>query len=107
MRRECWLAQFSANPCEGGLIRAHLLPKQLIRREIRDREEAQMVINDPRSWVPCCGGRSGLAGHHAELDTTMSIVIPRSALPPDLEELAAEVGMMWWVDRHYGLLDAA
>ena len=107
MRQECWLAKFSDTPCKGGLIRAHLLPKQLIRREINDREEAQMVINDPRSWVPSCGGLSGLAGHHGEFDTSGTIVLARKDLPPDLEELAAETGMMWWIEKKYGKLEDA
>jgi hypothetical protein len=29
----CFLAQFSSKPCDGRLIRAHLISKQTIRRE--------------------------------------------------------------------------
>jgi hypothetical protein len=65
MRPDCWLAQFSTKPCEGRLIRAHLIPRQLLKRE--GHPEA---IDDPRSSVWSCGGIMGNAGHHGMFDAS-------------------------------------
>ena len=104
-RTGCWLAQFSDTPCDGQLIRAHLLPKQKIRQEINARRltkaEKQELYWDPRCWVPACGGPTGIGGHHGLLDG-LKLTVPRAALPEGLEEFAAELGLSWWLDRTYG-----
>lgn len=99
----CFLAQFSDQPCQGRLIRAHLLPKQLLKREIG--EGWAKVADDRRSWVPSCGGLVGLAGHHHELDYH-SLQIPRESLPAGLQELCEELGLSWYLDRRFGRLES-
>jgi hypothetical protein len=103
----CWLAQFSDTPCDGQLIRAHLISKQRIKREIhRPLEEMFRIVWDERVWVPACGGISGLGGHHGALDGRI-LSVPRSALPEGLEAFAAEYGLSWALDRDFGLREAA
>jgi hypothetical protein len=118
------------------LIRAHLVPRQLLKRtfpkgvlrddegrwvsvqawmsagradaSVREARTLQQLIDDERSWVPCCGGIAGVSGHHGMLDTSRKLRIARAELPPAVEEFAAELGLVWWLDREYGVLaDAA
>lgn len=91
----CFLAAFSDRPCDGRLIRAHLIPKQLLKRHGVDPW-------DERSWVPACGGLTGCSGHHGALDVARTLRVPREALPACIEELAADAGLGWWLDRTYG-----
>lgn len=135
MRPVCFFAGAGAGPCDGALIRAHLVPKQLLRREFPEgvamfdgawisvRELRRRVTpegranyrtrslrelhDDERSWVPCCGGPQGNAGHHGMLDQSRRLRIPRAALPAAVEEFAAELGLGWWLDREYGEVVAA
>ncbi|CAB4197869.1 hypothetical protein UFOVP1313_36 [uncultured Caudovirales phage] len=99
---KCWLSDFSAKPCDGVLVRVHLIPRQLIKREVRSRQQADMAITDSRSWVWACGGPMGNAGHHGMLDQSRTLKVPRNRLPAGVEELAAEIGVSWWLDREYG-----
>lgn len=111
-------------PCDGALIRAHLLPKQLTRREFphgavfengawrklgrnEDRYDLPFrslreIHDDPRSWVSVCGGPMGNAGHHGQLDYSRKLRIARADLPPAVEAFAAELGLSWHLDRTYG-----
>lgn len=93
----CWLAQFRPDvPCEGRLIRAHLIPRQLLRREgHRD------AIEDPRTWVWACGGALGVGGHHGMLDYSRQLRVPLERLPAGVVEIAAELGLTWWLEREY------
>ena len=94
----CWLARFApATACSGRLVRVHLLPKQLLRREGHD-----VLIPDPRTWVWGCGGPMGNGGHHGMLDQSRTLRVPRGALPEELEALAGELGLTWWLEREYG-----
>lgn len=105
----CWLAQFSEQPCDGRLIRAHLIPRQRIVREVTKplpREEAFQIIWDERAWAWACGGPMGNAGHHGAFDNR-SLYVPRWALPAGVEAFAAEHGLVWSLDRDYGLARAA
>lgn len=125
-----------AGPCDGALIRAHLIPRQLLKREFphgaswQEREgrwvnywplEAQdaalhgetwphrplrTLMDDTRSWVPCCGGPVGLGGHHGMLDQSRKLRVARADLPVAVEEFAAELGLTWYLDRTYGEADA-
>lgn len=100
----CWLASFSEEPCDGRLIRAHLIPRQRIVREVTKtlpKDEAFEVIWDERVWVPVCGGVMGNAGHHGMFDGK-SLRVPRWALPEGVEEYAAQYGLGWSLDREYG-----
>jgi hypothetical protein len=100
-RRRCFLAPFAPEkPCDGRLIRAHLIPVHLLKREVR---QAWAAANDPRSWVWACGGPMGNAGHHGMLDASRTLRIPRDRLPRGLEALAEDLGLGWWLDREYGV----
>ena len=93
----CWLAKFRPDvPCDGRLIRAHLIPRQLLKRE-----GYASLVDDPRTWVPACGGPTGCSGHHGMLDTARTLRVPFSALPAGLHDLAAELGLSWWLERTY------
>lgn len=102
----CWLAQFSDRPCDGQLRKVHLIPRRLILREL-PAEVSAGAVWDPRVWVWACGGVVGVAGHHGMLDYSRTLRVPRSALPPELEVFASEVGLSWWLDREYGLREEA
>lgn len=97
MKESCFLAQFSREPCEGQLRRVHLIEKQALKRRGHDPW-------DPHSYVLGCGGPwPGLAGHHGAFDA-YKLVVPREALPAAVEELAAELRMVFYLDRRYGVL---
>lgn len=102
MNPGCWVAFHivSPGPCSGRLVKAHLIPAQLLKRE-------QLDHWDPRVWVPLCGGATGLSGHHGQLDHSRTLKIPRDALPPAVEEFAAEHGLTWYLEREYGPLEMA
>lgn len=100
----CWLARFTDTPCQGRLVRAHLIPRQLLKRE-----GFGAVIPDPRSWVWACGGVVGSGGHHGALDYARTLRVPRAALPPGVEQLAVELDgklgrevFAVFLDREYG-----
>lgn len=120
----CFFAH--AGPCNGRLVRAHLIPRSYLKREYHwgivqdtngwrplqrgeDRYDLPHrslndLVNDPRSWVPCCGGPQGISGHHGALDHSRTLKLPREALPAGLEEFAAELGprALAYLDREYG-----
>lgn len=122
----CQLAQFSRRPCEGRLVRCHLIDRQIIRREFESyvRREAdrlgkppglalhvtqpiiEAAVNNWRTWVWGCGGLHGNGGHHGAFDN-WQIDVPREALPPAVEEFAREHELEWWLERRYGPLPAA
>ena len=107
-----------AGPCDGRLVRAHLIPKQVLRREVvsarskgptgrwpidtAQRAELARILWDERVIVPVCGGAMGNAGHHGALDTARTLRIARAELPAAVEEFAAELGLTWWLEREYG-----
>jgi hypothetical protein len=92
----CWLAQFSATPCDGPLVRCHLIPRQLLTREGHAG-----LIDDRRTWVPGCGGPTGIGGHHGELDTSRKLRIPLWRIPTETLLLLEEIGLGWWLEREY------
>lgn len=98
----CWFAQnvIGSGRCDGRLVRCHLIPKQMLTREKLDP-------TDERTWVPGCGGPTGIGGHHGALDSARTLRIPREALPEGLEDFCAEHGLTWWLDREYGPLELA
>lgn len=117
-RPSCWVAaNLPGNgPCDGHLIRAHLIPKQRIRRALESdawrrgqrltatelRKVKAATLYDVRSWVWMCGGPTGVGGHHGMLDYARTLRIPRHVLPPELEEFAVEYGLEWSLERDYG-----
>lgn len=98
----CFLAQFSDRPCDGQLVRVHLIPRQLLKREGLAR-----FIYDERTWVPGCGGPTGIGGHHGMLDHSRTLRIPREALPAAVEHVAADLALTWFLEREYGPLEMA
>lgn len=99
-RPSCWFASLpGAGPCDGRPRKCHLIPAQLIRREV---SSSSAVVWDDRVWVWGCGGPMGNGGHHGQLDYSRRLRIPRALLPPAVEEFAAEHGLEWWLDREYG-----
>jgi hypothetical protein len=114
----CWFARLpDAGPCEGRLVKCHLIPRQVIRREYpaakgltRSRVRRDLVENlvresyvtDQRCWVWGCGGAMGPGGHHGKWQPDGPRRIPRELLPLELEEFAAELGLLWYLDRTYG-----
>lgn len=92
---ECWLARFTDTPCEGRLVRTHLLDKQVLKK-------AGIDPWDERSWVLSCGGLGhGNEAHHGDLDSG-KLKVPRSELPKCVEELAAEIGAERRLYMRYG-----
>lgn len=98
-------------PCAGRLIRAHLLPKQLLKREVPAGAEMGGVIvtlaeliESPSSWVWACGGLGGYgsSGHHGMFDTARRLRLPYEALPVATIKLAETLGLDWWLEREYG-----
>lgn len=105
----CWFAGLpDAGPCDGGLVRCHLIPKQLLKRLFPhgfDGRSLAVLQADPRSWVWGCGGPTGIGGHHGQLDTSRKLRVPRPLLPSGVEEMATELDLLWWVDREYGVAE--
>ena len=121
MPGSCFFA--SIGPCDGPLIRAHLLPRQLLKREFphgvvldgdqwrrlgrgEDRYDLkyrtlQQLVDDPRSWVPMCGGPTGIGGHHGQFDG-LRLHVHRGQLPEPFVEFCDELGLGWYIDRQYG-----
>jgi hypothetical protein len=99
----CWVALnvTGCGPCDGQLVKAHLIAAQVLRREgLKDH------VWDEAVWRPVCGGLSGLGGHHHAIDGR-SLRIPRERLPEALEAFAAEHGLEWFLSRTYGMREAA
>jgi hypothetical protein len=104
----CFLARFGVMvdgsrvpPCDGRLIRVHLIPKQKIKTTMQWLA-GEVNANDPRSWAWGCGGIVGNSGHHGCLDSSRTLRIPRAAIPAGTEELAELLGLGYWLDREYG-----
>lgn len=101
---DCWLAWHAhmehgdpVPPCQGPLVRVHLIPRQLLRRE-------HLPQLDPRTYVYACGGiTGGPGGHHGMLDQgNRRLRIRYEDLPPKLIEFAEEHNLVWWLEREYG-----
>ena len=99
-------------PCDGRLVRCHLIPRQTLRRtdqyrRLKGNQERADFLYDPRSWVWGCGGGVGLNGHHGMFDMNFALHVPRRCLPAGVEELAVEltihgVDLTWYLDWKYG-----
>lgn len=113
----CWFAELpNAGPCDGKLVKCHLVTKQTLRKDVwanRTREALvasgvplpktrQQLFNDPRAWVYGCGGPIGQGGHHGQYKPDGPRPIARHLLPPEVEEFARELRIVWWLDRTYG-----
>lgn len=121
--QRCFFADLpGAGPCDGRLVRCHLVPRRVIAEAVQKRlhdarrageitrEEYDERIGgavvranrDERSWVWGCGGPMGNAGHHGMLDASRTLRVPRYRIPEATEVFAAELGLGWWLDREYG-----
>src|SRR6516165_8667515 len=86
---DCWLAahgrwEDGAMPsCSGRLVKAHLIPQQVLLRELASEVSAPLVW-DERVWVWACGGVTGIGGHHGAFDQARRLGVPRSAVPREL-----------------------
>jgi hypothetical protein len=88
-----------AGPCDGRLIRAHLVPQQKIKRAAPSNPRGWLA--DERGWVPCCGGPTGLSGHHGQLDVSRKLRVSWEQLPVGTVEFATELGLLPWLERTY------
>lgn len=120
MTKRCWLARYAPDvPCEGRLVRAHLIPRQLLYREVwRQRDRINKLLEasgrpplprrrsdfiwDPAVWVWACGGPVGNGGHHGMLDHSRTLRVPLEDLPARTVQAAARMGLWWWLEREYG-----
>jgi hypothetical protein len=94
-------------PCDGRLVRCHLIPKTLLKQtdEYKALETdlaRTLFLYDVRSWVWGCGGPMGLSGHHGAFDVAKRIRVPRCVIPGGTEELASVLGLEWFLDTTYG-----
>jgi hypothetical protein len=94
-------------PCEGPLVRCHLIPQQLLRRTpqyqaITLRPMRHWFLYDERSWVWGCGGAMGIGGHHHMFDCSKRIRLARCSIPAGTEELAEALDLQWYLDRTFG-----
>lgn len=96
---ECWLAAFSDVPCDGPTDRAHLLKKEVLKRELKiaatDEVALQRFIWHPAVWVHAC------RFHHGQFDA-YRLKVPREKLPETCERFADIFGLTWLVERTYG-----
>jgi hypothetical protein len=83
-------------PCEGRLIKVHLIAQQTLKRE-----GLRQFLDDPAVWVWGCGGIMGITGHHGHLDSSKRLRIYREALPVATREFAVVHGLEWYLDRYY------
>lgn len=101
----CYLAHFGRlesgdpmTPCSGRLVRVHLIPKQLLRREGYSGD-----MWDQRLWVWACGGFGyGNEGHHHAFDSSKKLRLRRADLPIRFEDWAHEHGFDWYLEREFG-----
>jgi hypothetical protein len=84
----------SMPPCDGSLVRVHLIPKQLLKRE-------HLPKFDPRTYVYACGGPMGNGGHHGMLDQGRRLRIRFEDLPVKVVEFAEQHNLTWWLEREY------
>lgn len=82
-------------PCSGRLIKAHLIPQQVLKRE-----GVEDVWRDAW-WVWACGGPTGCGGHHGMFDMARTLRLPRLAIPRSTERAAGDIGLGWWLERTY------
>lgn len=67
---------------------AHLIPKQLLRRE-------HLELWNQATWVWAC------ATHHVAFDSSRTIRLPRKAIPQSTEQFAKRNKISWYLDRNY------
>lgn len=98
MVKVCWFHGRDDRPCEGRLVKAHLIAKQTLKREVG---KSRAIVWHPAVWVWACGGITGLGGHHGRFDARQ-LTLQRGDLPPALEHFADDWNLSWWLTRTYG-----
>jgi hypothetical protein len=99
-RSSCWFEYLGG--CEGRLVKAHLVPKSAIKKELRRPGRGtgyiKAAISDPRCWRWMCGGLGyGNAGHHGAYDAYQ---IRLHAWPEDFLQFLREYDIEWMADRY-------
>jgi hypothetical protein len=96
---ECFFAHLG--DCQGRLVKAHLVPKGRIAKELRSAGAGELEIRDaiwdPRCWRPMCGGSSGLGGHHGQYDAKQ---IHLDEWPQDFVEFLVEHEIHWMTEAY-------
>ena len=115
---ECFFAHLGG--CEGQLVRAHLIPKQSLKREIGARidphcqyvprfcpygsacadcgeSEVLRAVWDLRCWRWMCGGVTGIGGHHGAFDAKQ---IRLDEWPEDFLEFLRAYGIEWMAEAY-------
>jgi hypothetical protein len=117
---ECWFKGLpDAGPCEGRLVKCHLVKQQVLKREIRSaraeyartgvtpnhllipKSMEAALLAEPWTWVWGCGGPMGPGGHHGQFKPDGPKPIPLSLLPVDFTRRMAELGLWWYVERTF------
>jgi hypothetical protein len=98
-KRSCFFKGLpGAGPCDGRLVRCHLIRQQVLKRELN---ASPAILKDPRGYVWGCGGVTGCSGHHGALDTARTLRVPYARLPTAFIEWVEELGLGWWAAREY------
>jgi hypothetical protein len=99
---ECFFAHLGG--CEGRLVKAHLVPKQTIRRELVHRKpkalyvDPEEIVWDSRCWRWMCGGWGyGSSGHHGAYDAYQ---IRLHAWPEDFLEFLREYDIEFLAEKY-------
>jgi hypothetical protein len=102
---ECFFAHLGG--CEGRLVKAHLVPKSVLKREwqtarYHGRLSTEVhigdMIDDCRCWRWMCGGLGyGNSGHHGMYDQYQ---IRLHAWPEDFLEFLREHDIEWMADKY-------
>jgi hypothetical protein len=115
----CWLSRFSDEPCDGQIVKCHLIPQQKLKRiwnevyhakrlptqmypELSRWPSLKHLLDDPATWVPGCGGPMGNAGHHGQLDHSRTLRVPYARLPLQTIKLATDLMILPWLEQEYG-----
>lgn len=85
---------------EGGECRGPVQGHHAVSRQVLREHGLIAAMSDIRNRVPVCE-------HRHEQHTTGYRPIPRELLPASVFEFAEEVGLGWWLDRHYPARRAA
>jgi hypothetical protein len=88
---DCWLRQFTSTDCAGRMDRAHLIPKQTLKKA----GLAEHIL-DPATWRPAC------RYHHFSFDAYRGVEVPRSSVPVETERFADRYGLGWYLTRRFG-----
>jgi hypothetical protein len=91
---ECFFAHLGG--CQGRLVKAHLVPKQAIRREVPKADECGVPWDD-RAWRWMCGGPTGIGGHHGAYDAYQ---IRLHAWPEDFLRFLCEYDIEWMAEKY-------